>query len=105
MLIFSGSYNDLLSYVIFAVLAFYALTVAGLFILRRTQPNAERPYKAIGYPIIPALYVILCVVISLSLLVAKPVYSWPSFILVLTGIPVFFLWRGKKKGGGSSKPS
>lgn len=97
VLIFSGSYNDLLNYVIFAVLAFYALTVAGLFVLRQKMPNAERPYRAFGYPIIPALYVVLCTVISLALLVAKPVYSWPSFILVLTGIPVFFLWRGKAR--------
>lgn len=99
VLIFSGSYNELLDYVIFAVLAFYALTVTGLFVLRRTRPDAERPYKAFGYPLVPAIYIMLCTVVALGLLVAKPVYSWPSFLLVLTGIPVYFLWRGKAASG------
>ncbi len=93
VLIFSGTYNDLLAYIIFAALLFYVLTVAGLFVLRRTQPNAERPYRAVGYPVVPALYIALCTFIMLDLLVVKPVYSWPSFIIVLAGIPVFFLWR------------
>jgi basic amino acid/polyamine antiporter, APA family len=97
VLVFSGSYIELLDYVIFAVLVFYVLTVAGLFILRRTQPNAERPYRAFGYPVVPGLYVLMCAVISLALLVVRPVYSWPSFLLVLTGIPVYFLWPGRKE--------
>jgi basic amino acid/polyamine antiporter, APA family len=96
VLIFSGTYSDLLDYTIFAALLFYAVTVAGLFILRSTQPNAERPYEALGYPVIPGLYVVLCTVIMLNLLVVKPVYSWPSFLIVLAGIPVYFMWRGKK---------
>ena len=93
LLVFSGSYDELLDFVIFAVLVFYVLTVAGLFILRRTQPNAERPYKAWGYPVLPALYVFLCAVIMLDLLVVKPKFTWPGLIIVLTGIPVYFLWR------------
>jgi amino acid transporter len=93
VLIFSGTYGDLLDYIIFAALLFYVLTVTGLFVLRRTQPNAERPYRALGYPVVPALYVALCALIMLDLLVVKPVYSWPSFLIVLTGIPVFFAWR------------
>jgi basic amino acid/polyamine antiporter, APA family len=93
VLIFSGTYSDLLDYIIFAALLFYAVTVAGLFILRRTQPNAERPYKALGYPLVPALYVVACTLIMLVLLVVKPVYSWPSFLIVLAGIPVYFMWR------------
>jgi len=99
VLIFSGTYTDLLDYIIFAALLFYALTVAGLFVLRKTQPDAERPYRALGYPLVPALYVVLCSLIMLDLLIVKPVYSWPSFIIVLTGIPVFFLWRmsGRKE--------
>jgi APA family basic amino acid/polyamine antiporter len=97
LLVFSGSYNELLDYVIFAVLVFYVLTVSGLFILRRKMPHLERPYRAFGYPVIPALYVLLCAVISLALLVVKPVYSWPSFLLVLTGIPVYYLWPGKRR--------
>jgi APA family basic amino acid/polyamine antiporter len=96
-LVFSGSYSELLDYVIFAVLVFYVLTVTGLFILRRTHAHLERPYRAFGYPVIPALYVLMCAVISLALLVVKPVYSWPSFLLVLTGIPVYWLWPGKRR--------
>lgn len=93
VLIFSGTYNDLLDYVIFAVLLFYVLTVVGLFILRRTQPNLERPYKAFGYPVVPAVYVLLCAVICVTLLIVKPVYTVPGLIIVLTGIPVYFVWR------------
>ena len=93
VLIFSGTYNDLLDYIIFAALLFYVLTVAGLFVLRRKLPNAERPYKAFGYPVVPAVYVTLCALIMLNLLIVKPVYSWPSFIIVLTGIPVYLFWR------------
>jgi len=93
VLVFSGTYGDLLDYTIFAALLFYAVTVAGLFVLRKTQPNAERPYRALGYPVVPALYVVLCTLIMLDLLVVKPVYSWPSFLIVLAGIPVYFLWR------------
>jgi APA family basic amino acid/polyamine antiporter len=96
LLIFSGSYSELLDYVIFAVLIFYVLTVWGLFILRRTMPDAPRPYRALGYPVIPALYVAMCAIISVALLIVKPVYSWPSFLLVLTGIPVYYLWPGRR---------
>jgi APA family basic amino acid/polyamine antiporter len=97
LLIFSGSYSELLDYVIFAALFFYMLTVAGLFVLRRKMPDAERPYRAFGYPLVPALYVGLCAVIMVSLLFVKPVYSWPSFLIVLSGFPVYFLWRGAAK--------
>ncbi len=93
VLIFSGSYNDLLDYIIFAALFFYILTVSAVFVLRVKKPDVPRPYRAWGYPVVPALYIGVCVVIMLSLLIAKPVYSWPSFIIVLTGIPVYFLWR------------
>jgi APA family basic amino acid/polyamine antiporter len=93
LLVFSGSYDDLLDFVIFAVLVFYVLTVAGLFILRRTRPDAERPYKAFGYPVLPAVYVFLCAAIMLDLLVVKPIYTWPGLIIVLSGIPVYFIWR------------
>lgn len=93
VLIFSGSYNELLDYIIFAALFFYILTVSAVFVLRSKKPDAPRPYKAWGYPVLPAFYVGMCAVIMVSLLIAKPVYSWPSFIIVLTGIPVYFLWR------------
>ena len=93
LLIFSGSYSELLDYVIFAALFFYMLTVGGLFVLRRMMPDAERPYRAFGYPLVPAVYACLCAVIMLALLFVKPVYSWPSFLIVLSGFPVYFFWR------------
>jgi APA family basic amino acid/polyamine antiporter len=93
LLVFSGTYGQLLDYVIFAALLFYALTAVGLFVLRRTQPDADRPYRAWGYPIVPALYVVLCSAIMLDLLIVKPEYTWPGLILVCAGIPVFLLWR------------
>jgi APA family basic amino acid/polyamine antiporter len=93
VLVFSGTYGDLLDYVIFAALLFYALTVGALFVLRFTRPLADRPYKAFGYPIVPGLYVVLCVLIMVNLLIVRPVYTWPGLILVLAGIPVYFLWR------------
>jgi APA family basic amino acid/polyamine antiporter len=93
LLTFSGTYSQLLDYIIFAALLFYVLTVVGLFVLRRKQPQAERPYRAFGYPIIPAIYVLLCTVIMLDLLIVKPLYTWPGLIIVLTGFPVYFVWR------------
>lgn len=97
LLVFSGTYSDLLDYVIFAALLFYALTVAGLFVLRRTQPDVERPYRVWGYPVVPALYVGLCSVIMVDLLIVKPVFTWPGLIIVLLGVPVYFAWRLKAK--------
>lgn len=93
LLIFSGTYDELLDYVMFAALFFYVLTVIGLFVLRWKQPDLERPYRAIGYPVVPAIYVLLCAGIMLDLLIVKPVYTWPGLALVLAGIPVYFLWR------------
>ena len=105
LLIFSGSYSELLDYVIFAVLFFYVLTVSGLFILRRKLPNADRPYRAIGYPVLPFLYIVMCIVVMVALLFVKPVYSWPSFLLVLSGIPVYFLWRGRRPAPPDTPPN
>src|SRR5205823_4339807 len=93
LLIFTGSYEALTEYAVFAALIFYVLTVIGLFVLRRKQPAAERPYRAFGYPIIPALYIVFCTAIMLDLLLVKPAYSWAGLIVVLTGIPVYFLWN------------
>jgi len=92
VLCLSGTYNDLLNYVIFAVLVFYILTIAGLFVLRRTQPQAERPYRAVGYPLLPAVYIVMAVFIDIVLLRYKPQYTWPGLIIVLLGIPVYFIW-------------
>ncbi|MGL4551839.1 MAG: APC family permease, partial [Gemmataceae bacterium] len=93
LLVFSGSYDELLDFLMFAVLLFYALTVTGLFVLRANWPDAERPYRAAGYPLVPGLYVVLCAAICVVLLVVKPQNTWPGLILVLAGIPVYFAWR------------
>lgn len=93
LLTLSGSYSELLDYVIFAVMLFYILTIAGLFVLRRTQPSLDRPYKAIGYPVLPAVYLGAASLIELLLLIYKPNYTWPGLIIVLLGLPVYFLWR------------
>jgi APA family basic amino acid/polyamine antiporter len=93
LLCLSGSYGQLLDYVIFAVLVFYVLTIVGLFVLRRTQPEAPRPYKAFGYPVLPGLYIVMAVWICGVLLRYKPQYTWPGLILVLLGVPVYAVWK------------
>ena len=98
LLCLSGSYGDLLDYVIFAVLVFYILTIIGLFVLRRTRPDVPRPYKAFGYPVLPGLYIVMAAWISVVLLRYKPQYTWPGLILVLLGVPVYLLW--KRQGAG-----
>lgn len=95
ILCLSGTYGQLLDYVIFAVLIFYILTIAGVFILRKKRPDDERPYKAFGYPFLPALYILLAASISIILLIYKPQYTWPGLIIVLIGIPVFYLKNRK----------
>jgi APA family basic amino acid/polyamine antiporter len=97
VLTLTGRYSDLLDYVIFAVLLFYALTIAGLFVLRRTRPEMERPYKAIGYPLLPALYIAAAALIEILLLLYKPNYTWPGLIVVMTGVPVYYAWRARGK--------
>ena len=93
ILCFSGKYMDLLDYVIFSILIFYVLTIFSLFVLRMKKPNLERPYKAFGYPVIPALYILFASLISVDLLIYKPLYTWPGLIIVLTGIPIYYLWK------------
>ncbi len=92
VLCISGSYSQLLDYIIFAVLVFYILTIAGLFVLRAKRPDEPRPYRAIGYPVLPAIYILMAVFIDVVLLRYKPQYTWPGLIIVLLGIPVYFLW-------------
>lgn len=87
----SGSYGQLLNYIIFAVLVFYILTIASLFVLRRTHPHAERPYRAVGYPILPIVYIVMALFIDVVLLRYKPQYTWPGLIIVLLGIPVYYV--------------
>ena len=105
LLCLSGTYGQLLDYVVFAVLIFYVLTIAGIFILRNKRPDIERPYKAFGYPVIPAIYIILASAVMIILLIFKQDYTWPGLIIVIMGIPVFFLWkkRGSEFSGRSTK--
>lgn len=93
LLCVSGRYSDLLDYVVFAVLLFYILTVAGIFILRRRKPEIPRPVKAVGYPVLPALYIIAAAFICIVLLIEKPNYTYPGLFIVLAGVPVYYLWR------------
>jgi APA family basic amino acid/polyamine antiporter len=93
LLCLSGTYSNLLDYVVFAVLIFYALTIAGIFVLRRKNPLAERPYKTIGYPVIPVLYIAAACLIMLILLLYKTEYSGSGLIIVLLGVPVYYLWN------------
>jgi APA family basic amino acid/polyamine antiporter len=98
LLCVSGSYSQLLDYIIFAELVFYILTIVGLFVLRFKQPNASRPYKAWGYPVLPALYIVMAAWICIVLLRYKPQYTWPGLVLVLLGIPVYLFWSLRLKG-------
>jgi len=96
ILCISGSYSQLLDYIVFAVLVFYILTIGALFILRRTHPEADRPYRAVGYPILPAIYIVMALFIDVVLLRYKPQYTWPGLIIVLVGIPVYYLWTWRR---------
>jgi len=83
----------LLDFLIFAALIFYILTLAGLFVLRWNRPEMNRPYRALGYPVLPALYIVLAVFVEVQLLRYKPQYTWPGLIIVLLGMPVYGLWK------------
>jgi APA family basic amino acid/polyamine antiporter len=89
----SGKYGDLLDYVMFATVVFYVLNVFGIFIMRKRDPSAERPFRAPGYPYLQILYIAFAVAFCLNLLVYKPYYSWPGLIIVLLGVPVYYLWK------------
>ena len=90
---YGNLYGMLLDYVVFAVLIFYVLTIAGIFVLRHTQPQVERPYRAFGYPVLPAFYIVAATVILIVLAIYRTQTSWPGLLLVLAGVPVYFLWR------------
>ena len=93
LLCLSGSYSQLLDYVIFAMLVFNGLTVFSVFVLRRKNPGEERNYKTFGYPVTPAVFVLLSVALLFILLVYKPLYTWPGLAIVLAGIPVYYIWK------------
>jgi APA family basic amino acid/polyamine antiporter len=101
VLCLSGTYNNLLDYVVIAALMFYTITILAIFILRVKKPDIERPYKAFGYPLIPMFYIVITVTIMVILLIYKPDYTLPGLGIVLLGIPVFFLWRKYNKNPGT----
>lgn len=96
VLCLTGTYGQLLDYVIFAVLIFYVATTIGLFVLRRRLPDIERPYKAFGYPVLPALYILLAASVAVVLLIADKTRAQAvsGLVIVLVGVPIYFLWRG-----------
>jgi APA family basic amino acid/polyamine antiporter len=104
LLTVSGTYGDLLDYVIFAALLFYVLTIAGLFVLRRKRPDAPRPYRALGYPLLPAAYVLLASLIAVDLLISAKTRAntVPGLLLVLSGVPVYYFWKSLRKGSPSA---
>jgi basic amino acid/polyamine antiporter, APA family len=89
---YGNLYSDLLDYVVFSVLIFYVLTIGGVFVLRRKRPGVERPYRAFGYPIVPALYIIIAVAIMVVLILYKTQTTWPGLLIVLLGVPVYLIW-------------
>ncbi|WP_374164815.1 APC family permease [Arcticibacter sp. MXS-1] len=95
----SGRYGDLLDMISFVVVVFYMLTILGIFILRKKRPDAERPYKAFGYPVLPILYILMGLTFCILLIIYKPQYTWPGLIITLSGIPVYYLilWLEGKK--------
>lgn len=97
LLCLSGEYGNLLDMVSFVVVIFYALTIIGIFILRKKQPDVERPYKAFGYPILPAIYVIMAFTFCTLLIIYKPQFTWPGLIITLIGIPIYFFMQRNKK--------
>jgi APA family basic amino acid/polyamine antiporter len=92
----TGKYGDLLDFVVIIVLIFYILTIYGIFILRKKMPNAERPYKAFGYPLLPALYILITVAICMALLYTKPSTCGWGVLIMLIGIPVYYLTKAKE---------
>jgi basic amino acid/polyamine antiporter, APA family len=93
---YGNLYSNLLDYVISAALIFYILTIAGVFRLRRTRPDAERPYRAFGYPVVPALYIVGAAAILVMLFIYRTATTWPGLVIVLLGLPVYFAWRPRQ---------
>jgi APA family basic amino acid/polyamine antiporter len=93
----SGRYGQLLDMISFVVVLFYMLTIAGIFILRKKQLQLERPYKAFGYPFLPALYILMGAAFCILLIIYKPEFTWPGLIIVLLGVPVYYLALARQK--------
>lgn len=100
---YGNLYSDLLNYVVFSVLIFYVLTIAAIFVLRKNRPSADRPYKAFGYPFVPLLYIIAALAIMAVLLLYQTQTTWPGLVIVLLGVPVYWVWsRGSGARGTAS---
>jgi len=91
ILCLSGKYGDLLDMISFVVVMFYALTIFGIFILRKKRPDVERPYKAFGYPVLPIIYILMAITFCILLIIYKPAFTWPGLIIVLIGIPIYYI--------------
>jgi APA family basic amino acid/polyamine antiporter len=94
---YGNLYGDLLTYVISAALIFYILTIAGLFRLRKTMPNVDRPYRAFGYPIVPALYILGATAILLVLFTYQTATTWPGLVIIVAGVPGYLFWTRNKR--------
>jgi APA family basic amino acid/polyamine antiporter len=97
---YGNLYSDLLDYVVFSVLIFYVLTIAGIFVLRAKRPGAERPYRAFGYPFLPLLYIVAALAIMFVLLLYKTQTTWPGLVIVLLGVPVYLVWSRRSRTAG-----
>jgi basic amino acid/polyamine antiporter, APA family len=97
LLCLTGTYSQLLDYVVFAALLFYILVIFSVFMLRKKHPEWERPYKAFGFPVFPVIYIIACLLIIVILLIYKPLFTWPGLGIVLSGVPVYYLWKNRQK--------
>jgi basic amino acid/polyamine antiporter, APA family len=92
----SGKYGDLLDMISFVVVGFYMLTILGIFILRKKRPDAERPYKAFGYPVLPIVYILMGLTFCILLIVYKPKFTWPGLVITLIGVPIYYLVLANK---------
>ena len=98
LLTLSGTYGNLLDYIVFAALLFYVLTVGAVFVLRVRRPDLPRPYRTFGYPYLPGLYILLAGGVMIDLLIRKPAYTWPGLFIVLIGVPIYSIWRYLGRG-------
>ncbi len=96
LLCLTGTYSQLLDYVVFAALLFYILVIFSVFMLRKKHPEWERPYKAFGFPVFPIIYIAACLLIIIILLIYKPLFTWPGLGIVLAGVPVYYWWKKSK---------
>src|SRR5208282_6485707 len=96
-------YNNLLDYVVFAALLFYVLTIAGIFVLRRKRPDADRPYRALGYPVVPLLYIVAATTIMIVLLLYQTQTAGGGLIIVLLGLPVYWWWSRRSGAAAQAK--